>query len=47
LQAALALRTGDNLLTLHYEKALVTDYDPRKLAAIFLSLQVQPAPAGT
>jgi hypothetical protein len=45
LHAPLALHAGDNRLTLHYEKALVTDYDPRKLATIFLSLQVRPITA--
>ncbi len=39
----LLLRAGRNELTLRYEQSLVTDHDPRKLAAIFLSLRVLPA----
>jgi hypothetical protein len=40
LTVPLFLRPGRNELTLHYERSLVTDYDPRKLAALFLGLTV-------
>ena len=35
-----ALRAGANELVISYSQSLVTDDDPRKLAAIFLSLRV-------
>ena len=44
LAAGLALRAGDNELVLRYEKSLTTPRDPRRLAAIFLSLRVGSAP---
>ncbi len=40
IAVALPLRAGRNELTLSYSQCLVTDYDPRKLAVIFLSLRV-------
>lgn len=40
----LMLRAGANELAFHYREALVTNHDPRPLAAIFLRLQVTPAP---
>ncbi len=40
LQASLALRPGRNELVLGYGRRLVTDYDPRQLAVIFLSLRI-------
>lgn len=40
LAVALPLRAGANELAIAYSQSLVTDYDPRKLAAIFLSLRV-------
>jgi hypothetical protein len=40
LAVALPLRAGANELAISYSQSLVTDYDPRKLAAIFLSLRV-------
>ncbi len=40
LAAPLALLAGRNELTLHYSRHLTTDYDPRQLAMIFLSLRV-------
>lgn len=40
LAVALPLRAGANELVIAYSESLVTDYDPRKLAAIFLSLRV-------
>jgi hypothetical protein len=36
----LALRSGRNEVTLRYSQSLVTDYDPRKLAVIFLTLRI-------
>lgn len=42
LDLVLPLRAGANELTLSYSQSLVTDYDPRQLAAIFLSLRVLP-----
>jgi hypothetical protein len=36
----LALRSGRNEVTLRYSHSLVTDYDPRKLAVIFLTLRI-------
>ena len=41
--ATLPLRAGRNELVLRYEQGLVTAHDPRKLAAIFLSLRVLPS----
>jgi hypothetical protein len=43
LRAPLALRAGANDLVIRYEKSLVTEHDPRPLAAIFLRLQIGPA----
>ncbi len=43
LVAPLALRPGRNELTLRYSQGLVTDYDPRKLAVIFLTLRILEA----
>jgi hypothetical protein len=43
LAVALPLRAGANELVIAYTECLVTDYDARKLAAIFLSLRVLPA----
>lgn len=40
LSVPLVLRAGRNDLTLRYDRSLVTDYDPRQLAVIFLSLRV-------
>ena len=40
LVAPLALRPGRNEVTLRYSQSLVTDYDPRKLAVIFLTLRI-------
>lgn len=40
LVVPLALRSGRNEVTLRYSQALVTDYDPRKLAVIFLTLRI-------
>ncbi|MES1168670.1 MAG: hypothetical protein ABUL61_05830, partial [Oleiharenicola lentus] len=40
LAVALPLRAGTNELAISYSQSLVTDYDPRKLAVIFLSLRV-------
>jgi hypothetical protein len=40
LAVALPLRAGANELAISYSQSLVTDYDPRQLAAIFLSLRV-------
>lgn len=42
LAVPLPLRIGENELAIHYAAALETDYDTRKLAAIFLRLQVRP-----
>ena len=39
----LPLRAGRNEVILRYAQSLVTAHDPRKLAAIFLSLRVLPA----
>jgi hypothetical protein len=44
LHLSLPLRAGVNELAFRYTQALVTNHDPRPLAAIFLRLQVQPAP---
>ncbi len=43
LTVALPLRVGANELVIAYRECLVTTYDPRKLAVIFLSLRVLPA----
>lgn len=43
LSVPLTLRAGDNELTFDYPKCIVTERDPRRLAVIFLSLQVTPA----
>jgi hypothetical protein len=43
LDLALTLRPGPNELVLRYSQSLVTAHDPRKLAAIYLSLRVVPA----
>ncbi len=43
LSVPLALRAGRNELRLRYSQALVTDHDPRQLAAIFLSLRIDHA----
>ncbi len=43
LTTPLHLRTGDNHLTFNYSQSLVTDHDTRKLAVIFLTLQILPA----
>lgn len=40
LVAPLALRPGRNDVTLRYSQGLVTDYDPRQLAVIFLTLRI-------
>jgi len=40
LVVPLALRSGRNEVTLRYSQSLVTDYDPRKLAVIFLTLRI-------
>lgn len=40
LHAPLALRTGQNELVLRYNRSLVTDHDPRRLAVIFFSLRI-------
>jgi len=40
MTALLPLRAGKNDLLFHYSQALVTDYDARKLAVIFLTLRV-------
>lgn len=45
LTIPLKLAPGENQLRLHYRNALITAHDPRKLAVIFLSLRVLPAPA--
>ena len=42
LATSLPLRAGDNHLVLRYEKFLRTSHDPRQLAAIFLSLRLEP-----
>jgi hypothetical protein len=43
LAASLPLVAGENIVRFTYSQSLVTAYDPRKLAAIFLSLHVLPA----
>lgn len=43
LVAPLTLRLGRNELILRYSQCLVTDYDSRKLAVIFLSLRILSA----
>jgi hypothetical protein len=43
LQLLLPARTGRNELAFHYTQALVTTHDPRRLAALFLRLQLSPA----
>jgi hypothetical protein len=43
LTVPLTLRPGRNELVLRYSQSLVTDYDPRKLAALFLGLRLEPA----
>lgn len=43
LLVPLTLRAGRNELHLRYSQSLVTDHDPRKLAAIFLGLRIIPA----
>ena len=40
LSITLPLAAGRNELSLHYSRHLATDYDPRQLAVIFLSLRV-------
>jgi hypothetical protein len=40
LVATLPLSAGDNRLTLHYANCLQSERDPRKLAVIFLALQI-------
>jgi hypothetical protein len=40
ISVPLALRAGENTLTLHYSQFLQTEVDPRKLAVIFLALRV-------
>jgi hypothetical protein len=40
LSVSLPLHAGENQLTFHYSQALITDFDRRKLAVIFLSLRV-------
>jgi hypothetical protein len=45
LSVPLALRPGRNELILRYGQSLVTGHDPRRLAAIFLGLQIVPAKA--
>lgn len=47
LSVPLTLRAGRNELTLRYERALVTDHDPRRLAVIFLSLRIHARPSAT
>jgi hypothetical protein len=42
LALRLDLRPGPNELVLRYRTSLVTSYDPRQLAVIFLSLGIQP-----
>jgi hypothetical protein len=44
LSLPLRLRPGPNELTLRYRHSLVTSYDPRELAVIFLRLQILPDP---
>lgn len=43
LRVTLPLQAGTNELVIAYSECLVTEYDPRKLAAIFLSLRILPA----
>lgn len=45
IRAPLTLRSGENRLSLHYNQSLVTDFDARRLAVIFLSLRVLDATA--
>jgi len=40
LRVALPLRAGNNHLAIHYDRSLVTDFDSRQLAVIFLSLRI-------
>lgn len=42
LAISLNLHAGVNQLTIHYSQCLVTEYDARKLAVIFLSLHIAP-----
>lgn len=42
LAVPLTLAAGSNHLTLHYTQGLVSAHDPRRLAAIFLSLRIVP-----
>jgi hypothetical protein len=44
LAVPLTLTPGPNRLTLHFTQGLVSAHDPRRLAAIFLSLRLVPQP---
>ncbi len=46
LSLPLDLSDGENRLTFRYTQGLVSAHDPRRLAAIFLSLRIVPRPAG-
>jgi len=45
IRLPLALQAGENRLSLHYSQSLVTDFDARKLAVIFLSFHILDAAA--
>lgn len=45
IHAPLSLIAGENRLEFHYTQQLVAPHDPRKLAALFLSLQIADAAA--